>query len=498
MFSSYKHDGENFGIVFFSKIKSMKKTFTFITMMFLCALLSAQPVSVTFSGRLAENEEYLPLSYVVVQNQSRGWKEVLVWPDTVLMMTDVTGIQERPNTDLFALYQNTPNPFRGTTDVQLSVAEPGSVAVEIFDIFGRIVAAKTIMLSQPGIHQLRVNLSSTGTYLMTVRQKGLVSSIKMIASGGNSRGDGVEYVGASERQGSFSEQTKKAESKGAGQHSYLPGDVMIYEGYALNSNNQMIYSTPVQQTIGNTSQNVTLEFATTDVLSYQPCPGMPSVMDHQGNVYTTVLIGNQCWTRENMRCTTSPKGYLHYGGNQVSYFKPYFYDDPLSVIPFVDRGLLYNWAGAMDTTSTALITTSFTGRRGICPQGWHVPSKDEMDTLLNYMSGQSGYLCNSDSSSFAKALASTNYWISDSIACHVGNDVTTNNATGFTAIPTGFYDAYLTSVVYTGHDATFWSSTLLMDVGYSSWGWGVHRNWAKPDTGCPSNDSGISVRCLRD
>ena len=476
----------------------MKKTFTFITMMFLCALLSAQTVSVTFSGRLAENEEYLPLSYVVVQNQTRGWKEVLVWPDTVLMMTDVTGIQERPNTDLFALYQNTPNPFRGTTDVQLSVAEPGSVAVEIFDIFGRIVAAKTMMLSQPGMHQLRVNLSSTGTYLMTVRQKGLVSSIKMIASGGNSRGDGVEYVGASERQGSFSEQAKKAESKGAGQHSYLPGDVMIYEGYALNSNNQMIYSTPVQQTIGNTSQNVTLEFATTDVLSYQPCPGMPSVMDHQGNVYTTVLIGNQCWTRENMRCTTSPKGYLHYGGNQVSYFKPYFYDDPSSVIPFVDRGLLYNWAGAMDTTSTALITTSFTGRRGICPQGWHVPSKDEMDTLLNYMSGQSGYLCNSDSSSFAKALASTNYWISDSIACHVGNDVTTNNATGFTAIPTGFYDAYLTSVVYTGHDATFWSSTLLMDVGYSSWGWGVHRNWAKPDTGCPSNDSGISVRCLRD
>ena len=76
----------------------MKKTFTFITMMFLCALLSAQTVSVTFSGRLAENEEYLPLSYVVVQNQTRGWKEVLVWPDTVLMMTDVTGIQERQNT----------------------------------------------------------------------------------------------------------------------------------------------------------------------------------------------------------------------------------------------------------------------------------------------------------------------------------------------------------------------------------------------------------------
>ena len=165
--------------------------------MVLLATITAQTVSVTFSGRLAENEEYIPLSHVVVQNQTRGWKEVLVWPDTVLMMTDVTGIQDRPSMDVLALSQNTPNPFCGTTDVQLSVAEPGSVAVEIFDIFGRVVAAKTIMLSQPGMHHLRVNLSSTGTYLMTVRQKGLVSSIKMMAAG-NSRGDGIEYVGATE------------------------------------------------------------------------------------------------------------------------------------------------------------------------------------------------------------------------------------------------------------------------------------------------------------
>ena len=227
----------------------MKKIFTLMSMMMLFATLSAQTVSVTFSGRLAENDEYLPLSYVVVQNQTRGWKEVLVWPDTVLMMTDGTGIQDRPSTSTLALYQNTPNPFSGSTDVQLSVAEPGSATVEIYDIFGRVVAAKTIMLSQPGTHQLRVNISSTGTYLMTVRQNGQASSIKMIAGGGNSRGDGIEYVGATEQQGSFSEQTWKADPKSSCQHSFLPGDVMIYEGYALNANNQIIYSTPLQQTI---------------------------------------------------------------------------------------------------------------------------------------------------------------------------------------------------------------------------------------------------------
>ena len=38
----------------------------------------------------------------------------------------------------------------------------------------------------------------------------------------------------------------------------------------------------------------------------QPCPGTPTVTDHEGNVYNTVQIGNQCWTKENLRTTTSP------------------------------------------------------------------------------------------------------------------------------------------------------------------------------------------------
>ncbi|MBR4911524.1 MAG: hypothetical protein IKZ54_01610 [Bacteroidales bacterium] len=54
----------------------MKKTFTFITMMFLCALLSAQTVSMTFSGRLAENEEYLPYP-VPLQLTSLMFSDVL-------------------------------------------------------------------------------------------------------------------------------------------------------------------------------------------------------------------------------------------------------------------------------------------------------------------------------------------------------------------------------------------------------------------------------------
>ena len=197
-----------------------------------------------------------------------------------------------------------------------------------------------------------------------------------------------------------------------------------------------------------------------------------------------------------MRCTTSPKGYLHYGGNQVSYFKAYYYDDPTSSIPLVDRGLQYNWPGMMDTTATNLIPDSFVGRRGICPLGWHVPCDEEWDTLFDYVSSQSGFLCNGDSDYIAKALASTNYWNTDTATCTVGNDISANDATGFSAVPAGFFDYYLLAVVYTGEDAYFWSST--SHTGYDAFVRGIYRNWAKPKRGGTFKQDANSVRCVKD
>ena len=40
----------------------------------------------------------------------------------------------------------------------------------------------------------------------------------------------------------------------------------------------------------------------------QPCPGVPTVTDVEGNVYNTVKIGNQCWTKENLRTTHFANG----------------------------------------------------------------------------------------------------------------------------------------------------------------------------------------------
>ncbi|MBP5400880.1 MAG: glycosyl hydrolase 53 family protein [Bacteroidales bacterium] len=92
------------------------------------------------------------------------------------------------------LSQNTPNPFNGTTDVYLTTTEAGTVTMEIADINGRMVVGTNNYSPQLGVHQFRITLATPGTYVLTARQNGQTSSIKMICNGGGN-GNSIEYVG---------------------------------------------------------------------------------------------------------------------------------------------------------------------------------------------------------------------------------------------------------------------------------------------------------------
>lgn len=255
-----------------------------------------------------------------------------------------------------------------------------------------------------------------------------------------------------------------------------------------------------------------------DSLSNQlPTPVYPSftcghytVKDHEGNMYNTVKIGNQCWTKENMRCITSPSTgstILEYPASSYSFTgkKAYYLNGNASNM--TEYGLLYNWYAAVDTFNTTYEETStntdfeqalsvtFTGnRRGICPKGWHVPSKEEWTQLRNYMVSHRQYWCQDDSTYIAKALASSTGWCTEPNDCGVGNSQNNNNASGFTALPTGFYTNGYFNFGYYAH---FWSasqsygyfSALLFQIDYH------HPDVNYQDSG---KDEGASVRCLRD
>ena len=132
------------------------------------------------------------------------------------------------------------------------------------------------------------------------------------------------------------------------------------------------------------------------------------------------------------------------------------------------------------------------GVQGICPTGWHVPSDAEWTQLTNYVGSQTQYRCGSNSSYIAKALASTTGWSSYSATCAVGNNLGTNNATGFSALPAGNYYGDFGNF---GYGAYFWSATEIN--GSKAYSCYLGYNYDYVSGGESSKSYGFSVRCVR-
>ena len=205
------------------------------------------------------------------------------------------------------------------------------------------------------------------------------------------------------------------------------------------------------------------------------CGGLVTVSDYDNNVYHTVKIGGQCWMKENLKTT-------HYADGTGISGMDYWYE------------YLYRWEAVMHGDSSS--TTNPSGVRGICPIGWHVPSRAEWMELREYVRSESNYWCGSNPYYIAKALAATSEWSPSTVNCAVGNDLSANNATGFSALPIGYISGINGQA--TGHHdvACFWSATETdsglvnrIELGYNQTGLltvSTNKYYAH------------SVRCLRD
>lgn len=116
-----------------------------------------------------------------------------------------------------------------------------------------------------------------------------------------------------------------------------------------------------------------------------------SVTDACGEVYPLVTIGTQVWMAENMRCNKYEQGvssgdYL-YPFTSGSKYNPYY-----ETMECDTCGYLYNWAAAMGYVAETEVReqiANYDGKcQGICPNGFHVPSKADWNTLKTYIKGE--------------------------------------------------------------------------------------------------------------
>jgi len=243
---------------------------------------------------------------------------------------------------------------------------------------------------------------------------------------------------------------------------------------------------PSSPSVKSSSSGFSPPLSSPDVKSsssgFSPPPSSPSVKPSSSSIqsgvvyymnetYETVEIGTQIWFKRNLNYNVS--GSLCYNNEPTNCDK---------------YGKLYNWATAMGLDATCNSSTCAshvqTNHKGICPQGWHIPSYDEWTTLMNFAEYAD------------KKLRATSGWDQYNGFPPVGTD-----DYGFSALPGGYSRGGFKGV---GYASLWWTSEENKDSGANfACGLGLDLNPANGDTGggiviCEDKTNLYSVRCLKD
>ena len=237
--------------------------------------------------------------------------------------------------------------------------------------------------------------------------------------------------------------------------------------------------------------------------SLENCPGVPCVVtppapsftcgtstitDIDNNIYSTVSIGAQCWTKENLKVTRYNDG---------------------SVIPDLTNSISNPWATATSEARTEYVAAGVTGyvgtygylynwyavtdSRKLCPAGWHVPTDAEWTIMIKTLD-PSQAVTSVNVLTFVGVQSATAGTIMKENSSLWSTNLGTNTS-GFSVLPGGFRRIG-GSFINIRNAAWFWSATGL--VNGSAWYRSlsnINGNVVRLST---SQSVGASVRCLRD
>jgi len=225
--------------------------------------------------------------------------------------------------------------------------------------------------------------------------------------------------------------------------------------------------TPQYRSIGNITQNQTeIDFSAS-----------PGVIDIDGNVYKIVKIGTQWWMAENLRTTTYRNGVTipnvtdnSQWGSLTTGAWAYYNNDASNDGNY---GKLYNWYAVNDS-------------RGLCPEGWRVPSDADWTTLVNYLDGSE--VAGGKMKSQRTAPDPHPRWDSPNTGA--------TNESGFSGFPGGFRSSI--AFAHFGYAGFWWSSTEIVGDPIRAFSRVLSHDQSSVARGSHAKQLGFSIRCVRD
>lgn len=209
-----------------------------------------------------------------------------------------------------------------------------------------------------------------------------------------------------------------------------------------------------------------------DSLQFNKTSEYDKITDKEGNIYRTVVIGNKIWMAENLKVTK------YRNGEPIAITPNYNTDisnekEPKYVWAYNGRdslvnnyGRLYTWYVVQDG-------------RGICPDGFRVPTDVDWVSLINSEEG--------DVVAGGKLKeVGLKHWIKPNQGA--------TNETGFTALPGGYRENDGKYYVH-GFRGYWWSSK--NNYVYMAWNTSLVYSNAIIEKNERIKKNGLSVRCVK-
>ncbi|MFZ2984734.1 MAG: FISUMP domain-containing protein [Candidatus Moraniibacteriota bacterium] len=218
--------------------------------------------------------------------------------------------------------------------------------------------------------------------------------------------------------------------------------------------------------------------------------GSDTIADVDSNIYNTVLIGTQCWMKENMMTTKYPDGTsitrgptgATWSGDNAYYAYPPNVDntaeESLANISANKLGFVYQWSAATKSGTS----------QGICPTNWHVPTHDEYTTLERAVCTSGTCVTDFPIDTSTTGWRGTDEGSKLSLYTSGGT-----NSSGFSGILAGNRTA-VGNFSSRGTYTTLWSST---PSSGSAWDRYLYSGSTTVFRTTPGKAGGYSVRCLK-
>lgn len=431
----------------------------------------AQQQSLVLTFTASNIGQHVPINSILIENLTQGGDTTLFAPDTLLILDYVLGQDEinvSGEKDI-ELSQNFPNPMGNLTRVNVYLPDSKTISLTINNLTGKTLLSKSYQLIR-GYHTFTIQAGPEGVYFLTLeaaRQRKTIKMFQVPANGQTFGAVGIEYAGLSE-SGQFNHKSIRMQ----GNFMFNLGDELKFTA-SSDLGDLSITAIPEE------NQNFTFEYYVTGI----PCPDMPTVTDIDGNVYPTVLIGEQCWMKENLKTTT------YNNGSPIPNVTDDWWALATGAYAWYDNdeswkdlyGGLYNWFAATDIN-------------GLCPTGWHVPSHDEWTVLTDYIGGIEAphgnelRSCKQLNAPLPGGCNTAEHPRWDNHNTNYGTD-----DYGFALLPSGYRGG---TFIGLGGNIHLWSST-----GFSNnqaWGRNLYLGNGAMGVYGGNRKNGFAIRCIRD